>query len=89
MSEIEYVVEKLRAGEKFGLFDNHSKCYFQDGTRVHYQDLWKAIRIVNGIEEGKQCKRLADECPDNFVGMFAYKYEKHNWKKALVKQAAA
>ncbi|GAA4468501.1 hypothetical protein GCM10023093_26210 [Nemorincola caseinilytica] len=78
--DIEYIIGKLKNKEKFGLFDDGSKCYFQDGTRIHYTDLWRAIRVVNGIGESRPCKRLPEECPQSFVGIFSYKYSKHNWK---------
>lgn len=74
------VLERLRNGQKFGLFGYHSECYFQDGKRTGYDKLWKAIRMLNGIEEGKPCKRLADECPSLYVGTFNYNYRQHNWR---------
>lgn len=86
--DLDYIVEKLKKREKFGLFDDGSKCYFQDGSRVHYQDLWKAIRVVNGIEDGRPCRRLPEECPDCFVGIFTYKFSKHNWKNTLLSVAS-
>lgn len=78
----EAIVEKLRKGEKFGLFEDGEKCYFRDGARVSYQLLWKAIRTVNGIEEGMPCRSLAEECPDTFVGSHWYKHSRHDWKRS-------
>lgn len=74
------IIEKLKNGMKFGLFDKGMKCYFQDGTHISYNDLWKAIRIMNNIESNPN-KSLYQLCPETFVGAHTYKHNKHNWKK--------
>ncbi len=79
MNNIDNVVSRLRSGIKFGIFGYEAHCYFQDGFRAGYNDLWKAVRIVNGIE-GRPCKRLAEEFPSAYVGSFAHKYTRHVWK---------
>ncbi len=73
------IIEKLRNGMKFGLFDKGMKCYFQDGTHISYNDLWRAIRIMNNIDSTS--KSLFQLCPETFVGAHTYKHNKHNWKK--------
>ncbi|MBX2904468.1 MAG: hypothetical protein KF744_00415 [Taibaiella sp.] len=74
------IVNRLRQGMKFGLFENGMRCYFQDGTHISYNDLWKAIRIHQGTE-GVEKRSLSQLCPDTFVGTHAHKYSRHNWKK--------
>lgn len=75
------IVSRLAKGMKFGLFENGMRCYFQDGTQISYNDLWKAIRIYNGTQ-GVEKRSLAQICPDTFVGAHPYKYTRHNWKKS-------
>ena len=75
------IVEKLQNGMSFGLFENGSKCYFEDGEKVGYHDLWKALRIVHELPDGAHHKTLPGLCPDTFVGTFMCKFSKHNWKK--------
>lgn len=77
----ETIVEKLERGEKFGLFEESNKCFFEDGSRASYELLWKAVRTVNGIEERALCKSLAEEFPYAFVGVHKHKHSRHNWKK--------
>ena len=77
--EVAEIVDKLRKGEKFGIFDRNAKVYFSDGRRYNYQSLWKAIRIVNNLGEMTPCKTLAEECPETYVGTYTYKYSKHSW----------
>jgi hypothetical protein len=81
--EIKFIVDKLSRKEKFGLYDKGSKCYFEDGTRIGYQSLWKAIRIVNKIEDGTQCKTLGEECPDTYLGSFNRKFSKNHGNYTL------
>jgi hypothetical protein len=76
----EEIVNRLKLGMKFGLFENGMKCYFQDGKHISYNDLWKAIRLANQ-EEDIQKKSLAQICPDTYVGAHSYKYTQHKWKK--------
>lgn len=75
-----YIVEKLNGGMKFGMFDKGMKCYFEDGTHVSYNDLWKAVRDINGEEAGSG-KTLSQLCPETYVGAHTYKHNRHNWKK--------
>lgn len=75
------IVNRLRQGMKFGLFENGMRCYFQDGTHISYNDLWKAIRIYQGTE-GVEKRSLSQLYPDTFIGTHAHKYSRHNWKKS-------
>ncbi len=77
------IVSRLKQGMKFGLFENGMRCYFQDGTQISYNDLWRAIRICNGTD-GVEKRSLSQICPDTFVGTHTYKYSRHNWKKSAV-----
>ena len=70
------IVEKLQNGEKFGLYDDGNSCYFDDGTKVHYADLWEALRIIHDLH-ANHSKTLADLCPDSFRGTFEHKFRKH------------
>lgn len=71
---------KLCNGMAFGLFEDGQKCYFQDGEKVSYTDLWKALRVLYREDEIHH-KTLPEICPDLFAGTFAYKFSKHKWKK--------
>lgn len=73
------IINRLKLGMKFGLFENGMKCYFQDGKHISYNDLWKAIRLTSN-EEDIQKRSLAQICPDTYVGAHPYKYTRHNWK---------
>ncbi len=75
------IVEKLNRGMKFGLFEKGMKCYFQDGTHIGYNELWKAIKLQQNLETTGH-KSLAQLCPDTYVGSYTYKHSRHNWKKA-------
>lgn len=75
------IVDKLKQGMKFGLFEDGNKCYFQNGEKVSYTDLWRALREVHELENGTSHKTIPELCPDTFVGIFPYKFSKHNWKK--------
>jgi hypothetical protein len=74
------IIEKLNRGMKFGLFESGMKCYFQDGTHISYNDLWRAIRLQNNVENAEK-KSLAQICPDTYVGTHSYKHSRHNWNK--------
>jgi hypothetical protein len=82
--QIEHIVEKLKNGELFGLFEDGHRCYFQDGQKVNYTDLWKALRVVHNITGGNT-KTLDELCPETFVGVHPYKPSRHNWKKKPAK----
>ncbi len=75
------IVEKLKAGMKFGLFGKKSNCYFRDGTKVRYADLWAAIKETRNLEQGHK-KTLSELFPDTFVGVYPYHPFWHNWKKS-------
>ncbi len=80
--EVAEIINKLRKGEKFGIFDRNAKVYFSDGRKYNYQSLWKAIRVVNNLGEMTPCKTLAEECPETYVGTYTYKFSNHNWGDA-------
>jgi hypothetical protein len=79
MEQYHEIVERLNKGMKFGLFENGMKCYFQDGTQIKYNELWRAIKIQMNLESAN--KPLSQLCPDTYVGTYSYKYSKHDWKK--------
>ncbi len=74
------IITRLNQGMKFGLFENGMKCYFQDGTHISYNDLWRAIRLQGNLETAEK-RSLSQLCPDTYVGTHPYKYSRHNWKK--------
>ena len=83
---IQSIIDKLNKGVKFGLFENGKKCYFQDGERVSYTDLWEALREVHLVENRSSHKTIHELCPDTYEGVFPYRYSSHNWnKKSLTK----
>lgn len=77
------VVDKLKQGVPFGLFEDGKSCYFQDGERVTYTDLWMALRIVHSLPQTGHNKTLLELCPDTFVGTFNYRHSRHSWKKKM------
>ena len=74
------IVSKLKKGQKFGLYEGALYCYFDDGTRVHYHELWEAVRILNNLEPGHKMTLLS-LCPHTFRGIFPHKFRKYNWLK--------
>ncbi len=80
---IELIIDKLSRGVSFGLYDNGNACYFADGTRVNYHDLWAAIRILNKLGNGHK-KTLFELYPDNFLGTFPYKYSNYRLTKRIL-----
>ena len=64
----EIIIGKLKSNMPFGLFEDGRKCYFQDGAKVSYTDLWKALRELYG-EENIHHKRLPEICPDLLWGL--------------------
>jgi len=74
------IVEKLNSGMKFGLFGRKFNCYFQDGTKVRYSELWAAIKEIQSLNNENK-KTLAELYPDTFVGVHKYYYLWHNWRK--------
>ncbi len=82
---IEEIIERLKEGEKFGLFDaskaNGGTYYFEDGSRMRNEDLWEALRVMNNLEYGHG-KTLRELCPNNFIGTFNIGRKRHNWSKA-------
>ena len=80
MEKYNEIVERLNKGMKFGLFEDGMKCYFQDGTLIRYNDLWRAVKLHLNIES--TTRPLSQLYPDTYVGTHTYKYSKHGWKKA-------
>ena len=84
LSEEKYTIiaNKLREGQKFGMFDKGMKCYFDDGTQVNYNDLWKAISMIHSPEEisGKSLTQLF---PDTYRGVHQTKHRSQKWGKSI------
>ncbi len=80
VSKTQQVIDKLLAGKRFGLFGASIDCYFEDGTRVSYNDLWKALKKIHNLEPGHQ-QKLQDLCPDTYAGTYSYNYFWHRWKR--------
>ncbi len=79
--KMENISAKLSRGVNFGLYDNG--CYFDDGTKVNYHDLWAAIRVANNLDAGHQ-KTLFDLYPNNFRGSFSHKFTRYRQTKKLL-----
>ena len=77
-NQLQSIIEKLKKGMLFGLFENGDKCYFQDGERVSYTELWVAIRKYYNLPL-RHNRNLAQVCKDLFVGSYTYKYSQHKW----------
>jgi len=71
------VVKKLGSGLKFGLFDERTKAYFEDGEHVSYNALWLPLREIHKLQHHN--KSLAELCPATFVGAFEHKFSDHKW----------
>ena len=67
------VVDKLRNGERFGLYGGDKKCYFEDGISVDEPRLWEALKIVHatGTVRFKELHKL---CPHNYLGRYKYSF---------------
>jgi hypothetical protein len=79
-SRSQQIADKLLEGKRFGFFGKSIDCYFEDGQRVSYNDLWKALRKIHNLEPGHQFK-IQDLCPDTYMGTFKYNYFWHRWPK--------
>jgi len=73
------IISKLTNGEHFGIFDDGQKCYFQDGTKVNYSDLWNAAREIHQLPLPHH-KSLGELFPEIFEGSHKYSYSRHKWK---------
>lgn len=76
------IADKLNNREKFGLFEEGNKCYFEDGTRVRYDELWGAIKIIHPTKD--QSASLKKLFPDTFIGVFDYKFSRHLWARKSI-----
>jgi hypothetical protein len=77
------IITKLNKGVKFGMYDGGKSCYFEDGTRVDYKDLWDAIRTINNLDRSHS-KTIFELCPNNYLGTFPHKFGKHKWRKRVM-----
>ena len=68
---------------KFGLYDGGRSCYFEDGMRVNYKELWVALREIHNLETSHN-KTLFELCPDTYLGIFPYKFQKFTWTKKIL-----
>ena len=83
--KVRNVIGKLNAGICFGLFDgSNMTCYFSDGEKVSYGDLWKALRVIYDLGDGVHHKTIPGLCPELYAGSFPYRFEKHKWKKKKI-----
>ena len=79
--KVQFIIDRLNAGICFGLFDgSNMTCYFSDGEKVSYGDMWKALRIMYDLGEGVHHKKIPELCPELYAGSFPYKFSKHKWK---------
>ena len=79
--KIQAIVDKLKEGMPFGLFDEGQKCYFEDGERVSYSDLWAAVKLLCNVQPSEPTRTLHELVPDIYEGFFMYGYHKHKWTK--------
>ncbi len=75
-SRLDIIIYKLAHGVRFGLYENGETCYFADGKKVNYHELWTAIRIIKKLGPGHR-KTLFELYPDQFLGTFPYKFSKY------------
>lgn len=79
-TKISKIISKLNAGIPFGLFNDGKDCYFQDGEKVNYSDLWMALKELHKVDPSTQTKTLYELCSNTYEGYFNYKYSRHKWK---------
>ena len=77
------IINRLKSGVKFGLYDGGKSCYFEDGLRVDYKQLWEAIRTINNLEKAHN-KTIFELCPDTYLGIFPHKFRKARWKRNVL-----
>jgi hypothetical protein len=82
-SRIEVIINHLDKGVRFGLYDGGNSCYFEDGKKVNYHELWTAIRILNKLEAGHR-RTLYNLYPDLFMGTFPYKFSKYRLTRKVI-----
>lgn len=75
-----FVISKLNTGMKFGLFGSAQICYFQDGSKVKYSELWAAIKEIHNLKNAHN-KTLSELYPGTYAGAYSYNYFWHSWKK--------
>ncbi len=78
------IIGKLKSGKKFGMYEGGKSCYFEDGTKIDYQDLWDALRIMYDLGKSHN-KTLYELCPDTYRGVFSYKFSKFMWTKKILR----
>jgi hypothetical protein len=83
VGELGKIIDKLEDEMQFGIFENGMKCFFQDGTKVSYSDLWRAVRIVKNINATTSNSTLFQLFPETFVGSHPHKWFQHRWTKPL------
>lgn len=81
MQRSEKILVKLKAGIKFGLYENGKTCYLADGSKVDYEELWRALRLINNLKSGHNMS-LMDLCPSTFQGNFQSKF-RYRWIKRI------
>lgn len=77
------IIDKLGRREKFGLYGVDNSCYFEDGTKVHYHDLWMAIKLLYNLDASHH-KTLSELCPDSFIGTFPDKFHQNKLKRKIL-----
>ena len=78
------IVSKLNAGIKFGLFDDGSQCYFSDGEKVRYSELWIALRKIYALEVNAHGRTISELSNAQFEGIFRHSFDKHKWAQKTV-----
>lgn len=85
LSEDKYTIiaNKLREGKQFGMYDKGMKCYFDDGSQVSYNDLWKAIALIYDPQEisGKSLTQLF---PNSYRGSHQQRHSSQKWKSKSI-----
>jgi hypothetical protein len=80
---IDPIIIKLINASRFGIFAEGKDCYFEDGEKISYTDLWAAVRSIHNLPVTHN-KTLAELCPKTFEGNYRYKFSRHKWKKQYI-----
>ena len=77
------IINRLNKGMKFGMYNGGKDCYFEDGTKVEYKDLWDSLRVMHNLT-GVHNKTLFELCPETYMGIIPYKFTKFIWHKKIL-----
>jgi len=82
-ARIEIIMINLNKKVRFGLYEDGKYCYFENGLKVNYHELWTAIRILNKLDAVHK-RTLYDLYPTLFMGTFPHKFSKYRLTRKVM-----